>query len=145
MNITFPKISRSNYFKLPLKQKNVIQNEQKKQNYNFSFCSNSVQRQNVIFNTRKKDLFFTEFLSRKGRVTKEEYEDIIKNHPSVLTKCGQYVKKNVFKSFVMPKELANIAINTNGYLKDTFENYRIVSIGTSPAALCEQLKRATSA
>ena len=82
---------------------------------------------------------FEEFMDRKGKVTKEEFKDIVKNHPSTLLKAQKFAKM-LYVGETTPEEMAKIAISTSEFLNKEFKNYRIISLGTSPAPLTEQLQ-----
>ena len=83
--------------------------------------------------------FFEEFMDKKGKVTKEEYEDIKKNHPSILLKAQKLV--NLFyMGNTTPKEMAEISLAASKVLDEGYKNCRIISLGTSPAPLAEQLQ-----
>jgi len=77
------------------------------------------------------------FLNRSTRLSKEEYEDIVKNHPEILIQANLLCQK--YKGQIEPVDMAKTAIEASEYLNKRFNNHRIISIGTSPAALCEQL------
>ena len=137
MKITIPKINKvfnnaQKYFCTNVTPNNIQSTK------NISFCSNSIQRQDVELKLDKEKRFFEEFLHRKGKVTKEEYEDIIANHPHVLIKAQQYCQK--YRGNTTPKELAFVTLALKEKLDKLYDNYRIISIGTSPAPIAEQLQ-----
>ena len=86
---------------------------------------------------------FSEFLNRKGKVTLEEYKNIIKNHPSVLIEAQKYVKDlQHFQFFCTnPNVMAKVAFFAIQRLNNLYgkDNYQLVSIGTSPAFITESM------
>lgn len=108
-------------------------------NKSFSFSSSSlVQKTDIDIKKLQEDIFFEEFLNKKGKVTKEEYENIAKNHPEIISEAQEYLKKYTGK--LTPENLAKTAIAIDKYLKEHYENYRIISVGTSPDVLAQQLE-----
>ncbi len=136
MNISPIFASRVNYIRFGLKNPKT---KQTKNDYSFSFCSTSIQMQEVEFNQKKEKEFFDNFLVRKGQVTREEYEDIIKNHPSVLIKAENLCDR-VYSGYMTPKKTAAIVLKINKALKKIYPDTRIISIGTSPSPVTEQLQ-----
>ncbi len=104
----------------------------------FSFGSISSHFQNIKLHKQKEEKYFNKFLIRKGKVTKEEYEDIVKKHPYSLVKAKKYCDENL-KDSITPQVMATIVSKAHNYIKENYKNARIISIGTSPAPLCEQL------
>ncbi|MGM9993397.1 MAG: hypothetical protein ACI37R_01560 [Candidatus Avigastranaerophilus sp.] len=100
-------------------------------------CSLNMQR--VYTDIAGEYKYFSKFLSKSGRLTREEYDDIIKNHKAAIMKAARFCDKSLFNS-TTPENLAEIATAVNSYLKDTYGDYRIISVGTSPSALTEQLE-----
>jgi len=105
-----------------------------------SFLSGlSVQkRTEITLQKMNEKRFFEAFLFKEGKVTKEEYEDIIKNHPSVLLWAQKYCNDN-YTGKLTPYDAAVNALRVDKYFKNIYKNYRIISLGTSPSPITEQL------
>ena len=98
-----------------------------------------VQKTDIDIKKLQEEVFFEDFMDRKGKVTQEEYENIKKNHPSALIKAKQLVDLFYFGN-TTPKETAEISLAVSKYLNERYKNYRIISLGTSPAPIAEQLQ-----
>jgi len=87
---------------------------------------------------------FEDFLNKKGKVTKKEYFDIRKNRPAVLIEAKKYIEDmenfNFFK--IDPKTSAKLVILAKNRLDSLFgeNNYKVISIGTSPSFITEGMK-----
>ena len=136
MNPISLNLNKVNYNSLNHKPVTIC-NASNPQNNSLVTFSGVIAKQEIE-NSLNERRFFNEFLSRPSKLTKEEYEDIKQNHPSILAMARNYVKRN-FKSEFAPEELAIIVDKVDKYLKNNYKNYKIISLGTSPAALCEQL------
>ncbi len=135
MKISPVKITKINYNK-PLNR--IQKNKPEKFKNDFSFGSVSSQLQNIMLYKKQEEEYFEEFINRKGRVTMEEYEEISKKHPFVLMKAQKYCDDKL-KMNISPQVMATIVARADKYLKMKYKNSRIISMGTSPAPLCEQL------
>lgn len=85
----------------------------------------------------EEERFFREFLRKKGKVTQEELEDIIKKHPGTIIKAQKFLERTL-ETNITPKEIAKAAY----WLKKFYDEYykdgcTIVSVGTSPAPITE--------
>lgn len=92
---------------------------------------------NVANSARQEGIFFCEFLTRKGKVSKKEYDEIVKKHPSAIAKGYKYIEdyKSTSSS---PKEIAKAALRLKeSYDKEYKGKYLIASIGTSPSPITE--------
>ena len=82
---------------------------------------------------------YYEFLNRKGKVTKEEYFDIKKKNPQIISKARIYTEKMMEeKDIYTTPELSAKIISGLVHYKDS--KHKIISIGTSPSFLTEGLK-----
>ena len=131
------KIARIKYNK-PINK--VYKTKGEKPEKEFSFGSISPQLQNVRLLEKREEEYFNEFLTHKGKVTKEEYEDIVKNHPSTLIEANKYCNNN-YGGIATPEDMAVVVLKINEFLKKNYRNFRIISIGTSPAPITEQLEQ----
>jgi hypothetical protein len=109
------------------------------------YCENSIEiqkhelPQQIAVSNQREDVFFTEFLNKKGKVTKKEYEDILKNHPSAIVKSYKFVEK-IGATATTPAQCAKAALKLKeSYDKEYKGNYSIVSIGTSPSPITEAM------
>ena len=109
-------------------------------NSSMSFLSGlAVQKKaEIALQKMNEERFFEEFLLKDGKVTKEEYENIQKNHPSVLLKA-QELCNNRYSGKATPYDVAVNTLRVDKYLKNIYKNYRIISLGTSPSPITEQL------
>lgn len=88
---------------------------------------------------------FEEFINTKGKVTAQDFLDIKLKHPSVIAICSEYIRQKAKNtSFVnsKPEDVAKIIVALKKGFDNKYgkNNYRIISIGTSPAVLAEGLK-----
>lgn len=91
----------------------------------------------VATQLKSEEDFFIDFTARNGKVSKEEYDEIIKKHPSTITKAQTLLEKEKLTQS-SPREVAHAAIKLKEkYDKEYEGNYIIASIGTSPAPICE--------
>lgn len=91
----------------------------------------------IAVQTIKEDEFFKAFLNKKGKVTKKEYEEIIKKHPSAIIKAQKLLEEEK-PTQSSPKEVAVAAKKLKEkYDKEYKNGYIIASIGTSPAPITE--------
>ena len=128
INIIFPSLR---------KDKNILRAVSDKK-YIRELTFDSFTASEILRKQYQDENIFEDFLTKKGRVTKEEYEDIAKNNPNIIQEADKYVR-SVYYGKLKPENLASIAVKTDEYLNKKYENFRIISIGTSPAALSEQL------
>ena len=94
----------------------------------------------ISISIQKEERFFEEFIKRKGKVTKKEYEEIIKNHPSTIIKAQKLIEKEKPISST-PLTVAKASLK----LKERYDNeynkdYLIASIGTSPSPITEVMQ-----
>ena len=142
MNLTISNIPQYSGLYLSKRNSKKLANKNAK-NANCSFLaleSLAAQRRKfIIHDIRYKDIdYFDKFLAKKGRVSKEEFEEIKRYHPSLFSMAQRYCMEN-FYGRTTPNDLAHVTIDVDNYLKSNFKNYRIISLGTSPAPISEQL------
>lgn len=91
----------------------------------------------------REESLFNKFINKNGKVSVEEYKFIREKMPFILDKAAEMVAKEC-KCACLPKDIATLAINAKSYFDNAKElkgkNYRIISIGTSPAPLAEALQ-----
>lgn len=91
----------------------------------------------IAVQTIKEDEFFKAFLNKKGKVTRKEYDEIIKKHPSAIIKAQKLLEQEK-PTQSSPKEVALATIKLKEkYDKEYKNGYIIASIGTSPAPITE--------
>lgn len=78
------------------------------------------------------------FIAKNGKVTKEEYEEIKENHSDIIEYAKQYCKDH-YTGESTPESIAEVVIYTDEYFRNRYNGYRIISIGTSPSVITEQL------
>lgn len=88
--------------------------------------------------------YFTEFISQKGKVSKNSYRDIGFIKRGILNrKAKEYVNSNLTpKDKVEPQTIAKSAIVLKRYFDNKYgkNGYRIISLGTSPAAITQAME-----
>ena len=140
MNITISKVS-------PVYQKTNVSSTNsniEKQSLNnddmLSFLQGlTVQkRAEIAIRKMNEESFFEEFLSKEGKVTKEDYKEIKRNHPSILIKAQEFCN-SCYKGKLTPYDAAVNTLRVHEYFKNNYKNYRIISLGTSPSPITEQL------
>lgn len=91
----------------------------------------------IAVQTIKEDEFFKTFLNKKGKISKKEYAEIIKKHPSAIIKAQKLLEKEK-PTQSSPKEVAQAARKLKEkYDKEYKNGYIIASIGTSPSPITE--------
>ena len=99
---------------------------------------------NILIQNLEVKKQFEDFLNKKGKVTKKEYFDIKKNRPAVLIEARKYIEdmENFYFLKINPKTSAKLAILAKNRLDSLFgeNNYKIVSVGTSPSFITEGMK-----
>ena len=85
----------------------------------------------------KEEIFFKNFINKKGKVTIKDYNKIAKKHPKSIVKAYKLIEKEALTQS-SPKTIAKAAIKLKEkYDKEYKGKYLIASIGTSPAPICE--------
>ena len=117
-------------------------------NSNIQFCgffSNLSARKAEIEAQKQKDATaYVDFITKKQKVTLDEYYDIKENNPTILYKALK--KYQADKKYFHTKTTPLTIGKTSLALKKSFDekygknNYRIISLGTSPAFITEPMK-----
>ena len=90
----------------------------------------------TTFPEKEKQLF-NAFLKKKGKVSKKEYNEIIKKHPSIITQAYKLIEENK-PTKTTPAQLAHAAVELKKRYDEQYKGkYTIVSMGTSPAPIAE--------
>lgn len=139
------KISSNNigcYFLPPKKEITKQHNINKETSLNkASFKGEVYQSQEIQNQIGSEEVFFQKFLKRKGKVSKKEYNDIVKNHPRTLAKCYEMCSKDNVDINSNVKSIATIACNLKDFYDNLYDNnYTIVSVGRSPAPFTEVMQ-----
>lgn len=112
---------------------------------NISFAKNlfahfpTRQKLEIDREIEQEESYYKSFLKQKGKVTKEQYQDIIANHPRVLSKCYILCDKQD-EIITKPERIAKFALALKEYYDSMYENYTIISIGTSPEPVTEVMQ-----
>lgn len=85
-----------------------------------------------------EDQYFLKFLTKKGKVTKKEYDCIIKDHKRTLIKSYNLCKEMKVNS--SPEIVAKLAVALKEYYDEIYGDYTILSVGRSPAVLTEVMQ-----
>ena len=101
-----------------------------------SFLAQTIKPPDLISHEREEETFFQSFLTQKGKVTIEEYNNIIKNHPSTIIKAQRYVD-NKYSGLLTPEHAAKAAVELKKFYDEQYKDYTIISLGTSPALITE--------
>lgn len=141
MNFAVSKINQPYFYKnQPLSLNKNSKTSDIKSYNELSFLSKTsrINKAKIEAGMCREAELFSEFLEKEGKVTKEEYEDIKKNHPSFFLRAQKYCK-NFYYGESSAYDAAQVALLADEYFKNNFKNYRIISLGTSPAPIAEQL------
>ena len=87
--------------------------------------------------TQKEDEYFLRFLNKNGKVTKKEYEEIIKKHPRTLVLAKKKCEEISKTMSCNPQITAKIAFELKKHYDEYYKNYTILSVGTSPSPITE--------
>jgi len=116
-----------------LKPKNTQQSEK---SFSFPF----VKPYSIELQAEKEDEFFKSFLEKNGKVTKEEYQKILKKHPKTIYKAQNRCNEISKKLDCSPQINGKIAYELKKYFDSCYGNYTILSVGTSPAPITEVMQ-----
>lgn len=106
-----------------------------------SFKGEVYQSQEIQNQIGSEEVFFQKFLKRKGKVSKEEYDDIVKNHPRTLAKSYEMCSKDNVDINSNIKSIATVACNLKDFYDNLYDNnYTVVSVGRSPAPFTEVMQ-----
>ena len=101
---------------------------------NFYPCSHKIALQQA-----GEEKFFNSFLEKEGKVSLAEYQKIVKHHPSTISRSYFMCSENKTLG-ITPKSTAKMAIALKDYYDKKYKNYKIISIGTSPAVITETMQ-----
>jgi len=93
--------------------------------------------------TDAQNAHFKTFLTKKGKLTREEYRDIKHNYPYIISECyGMCENKGDLYPVSTPKNIANAARGLKKHYDKIYgeDGYKILSIGTSPSPITEAMK-----
>ena len=123
--------------------KNINILKSKKYNQKLSFTSDKFIRQTTQ-QPSKEDKDFFNFLDKKGKVDREEFTKILLQNPKLIQKAYHFVE---FESLISnvntePSSIAKASYCMKNFFDEKFgkNNYRIISIGTSPAVLSQGME-----
>lgn len=123
---------------------NFAKNSRRNSVSSSSCCTSFVQKMrkpaSIVIQEQREEEFFQAFLTKKGKVTKKEYEEIIKKHPSAIVKAQKLIEKEK-PLYSSPSQIAKAALKLKErYDSEYNDNYIIASIGTSPALIAEVMQ-----
>ena len=140
---------------LPLQKFNTVQNTNPKQkSAPLSFASISkgnvpnwvlgITASEISFQKIEEEKHFEEFLSAGGKLSKKDVERIKKKYPSYIILAEKKLKKEAPSLKTLPKDAALVGLAAKKYLDNEYgkNNYRVISIGTSPAPITEVMAAA---
>ena len=87
--------------------------------------------------------YFKSFVTKKGKLTKEEYGEIRDKHPYIISRSYQICEnRSELNPISTPKILANAAKTLKIYYDKKYgkDGYKILSIGTSPSPITEAMQ-----
>ncbi len=138
------KIQNINYRYVNIGSKKIIFTSHKKETYPKQDSQiaeiTTLQQQSIEAQKRKNENEYDSFINKKGKVSYEEYQDIINKNPTILVMAKKEIEKN--KSLLSsPKTIAKTAILLKSYFDKKYNsNYRVISMGTSPAVITEVMQ-----
>lgn len=85
---------------------------------------------------------FNKFLNQKGKLTNEEYKDIIKNRPYILAQAYKKVESSNERMYSNPNDMAICTQALKEYFDKEFgkDSYTVICPGTSTAQIGEGLR-----
>ena len=96
------------------------------------------------FKKRQEEKFANAFCTEKGKISAEVCEDIINNHARTVVKAYELldgISYGKYKVIDTPPELsAKAGYNLKSHFDNKYGNYRIISIGTSPAPVARAME-----
>ena len=124
---------------VPVKHSPDSRSSEKFNAYSLNFAGN-ISSLDVQSKTLAEDKVFSDFLTKTGKVSLAEFEDVALNHPRTLTKCYEICGQE--RLYATPASTAKFAISLKNYFDDLYgkDNYLVVSLGTSPAPICETMQ-----
>lgn len=125
------------YKKASFEEKKEVNFCAKKENKN---PKEKISIKEILFKKAFEEVYFMEFLDKKGKLTKEEISEIFKKHPLTLIQSCKIAEMNEEKIKTAPETFAKSALNLKRYFDKKYKDYTIVSVGTSPAIFTEQMQ-----
>ena len=127
MPIQFPIIKTIQNFKNHIQKQQIPNNFTCKKFECTKDCFIPQTPEEIKQKTIDNEKTYANFLDKKGRVTKEEYEFILKNYPFIIDKCRSELDYNGILS--QPIGIASIGVNFKEYFDSTQKNpngYRLI-------------------
>ncbi|MBQ4646520.1 MAG: hypothetical protein IJB79_04145 [Candidatus Gastranaerophilales bacterium] len=101
------------------------------------YCPQNTQ---IALNTQKEDDYFKFFINKKGKVTKKEYDEVIKKHPRTLVLSKKLCEDIQKRTNSSPETIGKIAHELKKFYDKEYGKYTIISVGTSPAPVTEVMQ-----
>ena len=125
-----PKCSKINF--------SASHNDEKNSHKNFEIPNEQIPYF-ILNQIKQSSQALDEFLNKKGKVTLEQYNQILENNPQVLSRCYSICRNMLYKQSNC-LHTAKAAVNLKEYYDKKYDNYTILSIGTSPAPITEVMQ-----
>ena len=116
-----------------------------KNNFNFAFCANLRSNYDSYLRSALAESYdnrieyeFNSFINRAGKVDFGEFCDISSRNPQILKMAQEQLNLKEEGIKCTPKTVANAALILKQFLDNKYgDNYRLISVGTSPACIAE--------
>jgi len=121
--------------------------DDKKQNKN-----NNLQFDNCTYDLiqiknkeKHEEELFEKFINKSGKVTKKDYDYILKKHPKIIDLAYKKIEPYLATDYLYtkvpnPEIIAKSALNIKDFIEKSYKNYKIISVGTSASSISEALK-----
>ena len=128
-------------FNYNLNRKKVIPSFKNIQSSSFAIRNeNCVQRQLIELQRKKLAEEYEQFCQDTGKVSFKEFQSIKAKNPTILYVAKKEIENHPHDMETTPNIIAKTAIMLKSYFDKKYgENYRLISIGTSPACIAEAM------
>ena len=100
----------------------------------------TIQQQSIEIQKKQIENEYKAFLNKKGKVTYEEYQRIVKENPAILLMAQRETEKNK-KLLSTPRTIAKAAVLIKKFFDEKYQkDYKVISMGTSPAPIAEVMQ-----
>jgi len=107
-----------------------------------AFLRQALNSDSFVKSQKSKDyISLSKFLALSGKVKVTDYIKIYKTNPRLIALFRDYCE-NIPQLRTKPVDVAKSALCIKNYFNQKYgDNYRIISVGTSPAIICEALEK----